>query len=439
MNNTVKNKIQHGHASSSRPWALWCVIACLVHEATFTFFEQLFITLPGVGSVNLYDALLLLLVFEALRLYTNQPVGSWDKLLAIMIPLWLLISGMFNVATNVVSAQLFLRHSARVALTWCIFPVVWHMQQDHRRILLKATYITAFAVCSLHLYISFAGRSDLITAWYYGYSRSHANPNYHLLLRRLESSYVTAWPSGGLLMSSLAVAGLWKIFTSDTRRKRIPWLVGTMTAGIAIMASLSRARILVCFVAAPLLIATKIRRRLGTFLITGAATVAAFVMTAQLIMLHNPELRKRIDDEWMTFWGEFDSSESVRIQDNKAALRELGDVWIFGKTSIQLANPSTPFGSDVHGALSLILYGGMPLCLLSIAFLVRTSYVDHGAKTQFAEWYVVVSIFLLWLSNTEPLFFSARTLVPFLIFSGALCGGHRERIQPIRGNTAHAQ
>lgn len=393
-------------------------------ECTFTAYDALTLTLPGLGSVTLADVALAglagLYIYSALSLSWHHDWSRTDGWALAMMG-WLLLAAIANIFFGTFTVTLLLRYSMRLALLWMLFSLIRRLGAIEVRRLVVGLVIISLTVCAVHAYIVLAQRTDLVLKWYYAFSRSEHRLELDRLALGLNADFTSNWPGGGLLMSSLAVGALCGLLTARTHKHLWFWVVCVLVGSFALMVSLSRSRLIVLWVLVPVLLLW--RTRAEARLYRRLALMAVLVSAGALgVFMFSPALQAAVVGKFERLSDTSDASFTMRWLDTEAAIKECAERPLAGKGLAELSAADSVFAGDTHGAAALVLMAGVPALFLlgMFAWSVWRQGRGRGDALGVALQYVFLHMLLLFVFNVEPLIVCSRGLIPLVIVTGLL-------------------
>jgi len=399
-------------------------LVLVLWECTFTAYDALTLTLPGLGSVTLADVALAglagLYLYSALSLSWHHDWSRTDGWALAMMG-WLLLAALANIVLGTFSVTLFLRYSMRLALLWMLFSLIRRLGVIEVKRLVIGLLVISLVVCVVHAYIVLAQRTDLVMKWYYAFSRSEHRLELDQLALGLNADFTSNWPGGGLLMSSLAVGALCGLLTARLPKHIWLWAVCVLVGSFALMVSLARSRLIVLWVLVPVLLLW--RARAEARLYRRLAAMAALVMVGALgVFTFSPALQAAVVGKFERLSDASDASVVMRWYDTESAIKECAERPIIGKGVAELSAADSVFGGDTHGAAALALMAGVPALVLLGMFTWLVWREGRGRSDAFgvALQYVFLHMLLLFAVNVEPLVVVSRGLIPFMIVTGLL-------------------
>jgi hypothetical protein len=401
------------------------VLILALWECTFTAFDALAVSLPGLGSVTLADlslaALAGLYAYRALATARFQPWTAPDRW-ALFLLSWILLAALANIWWGTLPVTLFLRYTVRLALLWTVFSLVRRLGPAATRHLVGGLVVLGALVCVIHTAIILTQRTDLLQELYYAYSRSQHRFEYDQLASALNTEFASNWPGGGLLMSSLAVGALCGVLTARTSRQLGWWGGCLLVASAALLVALSRSRLVVLWGVIPLVLVwrTPLRqfrfyRRLAWLGVIGVTSAAAVLLVA-------PGLQAAVTGKFALLSDTSDASFTMRQYDTRAALAECLASPVLGTGVPEVSRSESLFGGDTHGALALVLAAGAPALLGLVAFCGSVWRRGRHRRDAlgFALGAIYLHMLLLFALNVETLVVYARGLIPFVVVTALL-------------------
>ncbi|MBP7936785.1 MAG: hypothetical protein KA354_19255 [Phycisphaerae bacterium] len=407
--------------------ARFLLLVLLVTECTFSFFEWAKLTVPKVGTISPTDIAFAGLALLLVRSLKDGP--RWLRfvdVVSILLGFWILVAGAYLVGTQALPTELFLRRHLRLSLIWLCFPVIRVLDARIKLHLGVAALFLGFVVACIHDYIVLNHRADLMENWYYLFLGLEGHPDRDALKAVLYADLLANWPSGGSLVSALAVVCVVQILQARCVASRLVASCILIAPALACVLALSRGRVLAIFVVSPLALlflrGTQILPRAASlWIVLGGLAVCVFSAPS----LDSPAVRE-IQRKFLRWFEEDprqDTSVQIRFEDSLQASREIAASPFVGTGQMTLHEVTTFLGADIHGVLTLGLVAGLPAVLLLAIFVgsvLRAHSSSSASVFPFAFCVFVHYLFLL-LANVDSTITVPRSVIPFLLSAALLC------------------